>query len=93
MNEFLAFVRKEFRHILRDKRTMMIVLILPVVQMILFGFAVRTEIENAREVWPEYAAYLSMRELVDEIAENSEPSRAAYLTLFQSNIKQADQNI
>ena len=52
-----------------------------------------SEIENAREVWPEYAAYLSMRELVDEIAENSEPSRAAYLTLFQSNIKQADQNI
>lgn len=52
-----------------------------------------SEIENAREVWPEYVAYLSMRELVDEIAENSEPSRAAYLTLFQSNIKQADQNI
>ena len=48
MKEFLAFVRKEFNHILRDRRTMLIVLILPVVQMILFGYAVRTEIEHAR---------------------------------------------
>ena len=48
MKEFAAFVRKEFRHILRDKRTMLIVLIMPVVQMILFGYAVRTEIEHAR---------------------------------------------
>lgn len=48
MKEFFAFVRKEFRHIFRDKRTMLIVLVMPVVEMILFGFAISTEINNAR---------------------------------------------
>lgn len=33
-------------HILRDKRTMLIVLLLPVVQILLFGFAISTEMNN-----------------------------------------------
>lgn len=46
MKVFLSFVRKEFIHILRDVRTMLIVLIMPVVLMLLFGFAITTEIKN-----------------------------------------------
>ena len=46
MREFGAFVKKEFYHILRDKRTMLIVLVLPVVLIILFGFALSTEVRN-----------------------------------------------
>lgn len=46
MRELWAFIKKETWHIVRDKRTVMIMLILPVVLMILFGFAIRTEIEN-----------------------------------------------
>jgi len=45
---FLAFVRKEFYHILRDVRTMMILLGMPVVQIILFGFAISTEVKNIK---------------------------------------------
>ena len=45
-NNFLSFVKKEFLHILRDVRTMLIVLIIPVVLMVLFGFAISTEINN-----------------------------------------------
>lgn len=48
MKEFLAFIRKEFRHIFRDKRTILIVLVMPVVQIILFGFAISTEVHDAR---------------------------------------------
>ena len=47
MKEIAAFIRKEFRHIFRDKRTTLIVLIMPVVQIILFGFAISTEVNNA----------------------------------------------
>lgn len=36
----VAFVRKEFIHIFRDKRTMMILLLMPVVLIILFGYAI-----------------------------------------------------
>ncbi len=46
MSGFLSFVKKETLHILRDKRTMLIVLLLPVVQVLLFGFAISTEVNN-----------------------------------------------
>lgn len=45
-SNFLSFVKKESLHILRDVRTMMIVLLIPVVLMVLFGFAISTEINN-----------------------------------------------
>ena len=48
MKEFLASIKKEFLHIFRDKRTILIVMIMPVVQIILFGFAVSTEVTRAR---------------------------------------------
>lgn len=43
---FIAFIRKEIIHIFRDPRTMLIALLIPVVQMILFGFAISTEVNN-----------------------------------------------
>lgn len=46
MKEFIAFVRKEFYHIFRDKRTMLILLGMPIVQILLFGFAITTEVKN-----------------------------------------------
>lgn len=48
MKEFFKFVEKEFLHIFRDTRTMLIVLVMPVVQIILFGFAISTDINNVR---------------------------------------------
>lgn len=47
MKEILSFIHKEFLHIFRDKRTMLIVLVMPVVQILLFGFAISTEVNNA----------------------------------------------
>ena len=47
MDRFLAFVIKEFRHIYRDKRTMMILFGMPVIQVLLFGFVLTNEIKNA----------------------------------------------
>lgn len=47
MKEIFAFIQKEFRHIFRDKRTTLIVLVMPIVQIILFGFAISTEVHNA----------------------------------------------
>lgn len=47
MKEIFAFIQKEFRHIFRDRRTILIVLVMPVVQIVLFGFAISTEVHNA----------------------------------------------
>lgn len=43
---FISFIRKEFLHIFRDKWTLLIIIGMPVVQMLLFGFAISTEIRN-----------------------------------------------
>ena len=46
---FIAFVKKEVLHILRDPRTMIVALLVPVVQMILFGFAISTASPSLRK--------------------------------------------
>lgn len=46
MKQFLAFTKKEFLHIFRDTWTMMIILVLPVIMMLLFGYAVSTEVRD-----------------------------------------------
>ncbi len=43
---FRAFIKKEFFHIFRDVRTMMIVLFMPIIQILLFGFALSAEVNN-----------------------------------------------
>jgi ABC-2 type transport system permease protein len=48
MKQFKSFVKKEFHHILRDKRTMFILLGMPIVQIIIFGFALTNEVKNAK---------------------------------------------
>lgn len=47
MKRLLAFVHKEFLHIFRDAKTLAMVLLLPVLLIIVFGYGVRTEIKNA----------------------------------------------
>lgn len=48
MKQFSSFIKKEFFHILRDKRTMFILLGMPIVQIIIFGFALTNEVKNAK---------------------------------------------
>lgn len=48
MKQFIAFVKKEFYHISRDRRTMLILLGMPIVQMFIFGFAINMEVQNIR---------------------------------------------
>ena len=50
MKQFVSFVIKETKHILRDKRTMLILFGMPVVMMLLFGFAITTDVKNVRTV-------------------------------------------
>lgn len=46
MSRFFGFVKKEFQHIFRDVRTLVILFVLPVVMIVLFGFVVTTEIRD-----------------------------------------------
>ncbi|MFN8340707.1 MAG: ABC transporter permease [Cyclobacteriaceae bacterium] len=48
MRQFLFFVKKEFLHVLRDPRTMFILFAMPVMQILIFGFALTNEVKNTR---------------------------------------------
>ena len=48
MNSLRGLLRKEVYHILRDRRTLAVVVLMPVVQVILFGFAIRTDVKDVR---------------------------------------------
>ena len=50
MKQFISFVIKEAKHILRDKRTMLILFGMPIVLMLLFGFAITNDVKNVRTV-------------------------------------------
>src|SRR5512133_1998543 len=47
MNRFLGFVKKEFLHIFRDYRTLLILFGIPVAEILIFGYAVSMDIKNA----------------------------------------------
>ena len=48
MQQFWVFVRKEFYHIFRDKKSLLIIFALPIAQMLIFGFALTNEIKNTQ---------------------------------------------
>jgi len=62
MKRFLGFVKKEFLHIFRDYRTLFILFGIPAAQILIFGFAVSTDIKNAG------VAFLDMSK--DEVTQN-----------------------
>lgn len=48
MKRFIAFIRKEFRHLIRDPRTMVVLIAIPIIQLMIFGYVISTEIKNAK---------------------------------------------
>lgn len=50
MSILKSIIKKEVLHLIRDARTVMIVLVMPVVLLVLFGFAISTEVNNVRVV-------------------------------------------
>lgn len=50
MSALRGFMVKEVRHILRDRQTLLILLLLPLAQVVLFGFALRTDVRGVRLV-------------------------------------------
>ncbi len=48
MKQFFIFVKKEWLHIWRDRRTLFILVCMPVVQIVLYGFALTNEVKNSK---------------------------------------------
>ena len=68
MKQFISFVKKEFHHIFRDKRTMFILLGMPVVQIIIFGFALTNEVKNSKIVVLDQSKDAATSSLIQEFS-------------------------
>ena len=68
MNLFFSFVIKETKHILRDKRTMLMLFGMPIVMMLLFGFAVTNDVRNVRVVIVMSNADNATQQVADRLA-------------------------
>ena len=83
MKIFLAFIRKEFRHVWRDRRSLSILLGLPIIMMLLFGFAISNEVKDSNIAVLDHSNDLMSRQLVDRIGQSN------YFTIFEMVDKEA----
>ncbi|WP_350356564.1 ABC transporter permease [Fodinibius halophilus] len=67
IDAFTGFVVKEFKQIYRDKRTLLVLFGMPVIQMLLFGFAIRNEVENANVMVLDASQDQVTHELINKI--------------------------
>lgn len=67
MQQFWVFVRKEFYHIFRDKKSLLIIFALPIAQMLIFGFALTNEIKNTQIGILDYSGDEASINLIAEI--------------------------
>ena len=80
MKQFIIFVKKEFRHIFRDRKSLLIIIMMPVVQIILFGFALTNEIKNSNIAVLDYAKDESSRAIIQRLDASRYFNVAQYLT-------------
>jgi len=61
----LSLVRKEFLHIVRDPRTLFVMFMMPIIQLVLLGYAATTDIEHLRTAVADSDRSSASRELID----------------------------
>ncbi len=55
MKQFIVFVKKEFAHVLRDRKTLLIFLVCLSMQILIFGFALTNEVKNSKIIIVDHA--------------------------------------
>jgi ABC-2 type transport system permease protein len=87
MNAFKGFVIKEFKQIIRDRRTLVVLFGMPVIMLILFGFAIRNEANNV-----QIAIYdQSKDDLTKEIVQKMDASKAFTVVDYIASYKEIEQ--
>ena len=65
MNRILAVIRKEFLQLIRDRLTLSFVLMLPVIQLLLFGYGIQTEVKHISTAVFDQSLTAESRDLLD----------------------------
>ena len=80
MRQFLVFVQKEFYHIFRDRWTTIILLVLPILMIILFGYGITTEIRNTKFAVYDPSRDAASQGIVDKLETSEYFSLDRYIT-------------
>ncbi len=84
MKRFIGFIKKEFYHIFRDRRSLFILFGMPIVQVLLFGFAITNEINNVDIAILDHSKDATTKEVINKIAASK------YFSIKQFIEKEAD---
>ncbi len=68
MKRFIGFIKKEFYHIFRDKRSLFILFGMPIAQIMLFGFAITNEINNVDIAILDKSKDVTTQEIINKIS-------------------------
>ena len=68
MKQLIVFIKKEFLHVFRDRKTLLMLFGLPIAEIVLFGFALSNEIKNSKIVVVDYSKDAVTTQLTAEIA-------------------------
>lgn len=80
----IAIMKKEFIHIIRDWRSLLIIILMPILQIIIYGYAITLEMKNIKFAVIDDAKTPESRELIEAFAKNK------FFILMQENISQGD---
>ncbi|MDQ2177331.1 ABC transporter permease [Marinifilum sp. D714] len=67
MNRFIGFLKKEFYHIFRDKRSMLILFGMPIVQIMLFGYVINTDLKDVKMAVLDHSKDEYTAEIINKI--------------------------
>ena len=67
MKRFIGFIKKEFYHIFRDRRSLFILFGMPIAQILLFGFAITNEINNVDIAILDHSNDEETHKIIDKI--------------------------
>jgi ABC-2 type transport system permease protein len=84
MKRFIGFIKKEFYHIFRDRRSLFILFGMPIAQIMLFGFAITNEINNVDIAILDHSKDASTEEIINKI------SASKYFSINQFIEKESD---
>jgi len=68
MKRFVGFIKKEFYHIFRDRRSLFILFGMPIAQILLFGFAITNEINNVEIAILDHSKDATTKEIINKIS-------------------------
>jgi len=67
MKRLLVFIKKEFIHVIRDRKTLLILFGMPIVQILIFGFVLSNEVKNTNLLVVDYAQDSASQEILSKI--------------------------